>query len=286
MKRSITKFGLFFLFNILALNLLTINLSFASSNLSSNNSQPIAQGYQGNSQTDPGTIVQLDPNNSNQVLLVSQNSIDRMFGVVIPANSANLTIGNTKNTSQVYVTNYGTQQVLVSNQNGPINVGDYVSISSINGVGDKATNQQSVVLGRAEAAFNGSSNVISSDQLTTSSNQKISVNIGEIPVVLNISSNPLLSSSTSNSQSLITKLSKANNHKPVSQIRVYLGIVIIVIGAIMAITILYSGVRNGLLSIGRNPLAKRTIIIDLIRLVGISILVFVISVGLAYLLIN
>lgn len=286
MKRSITKFGLFFLFNILALNLLTINLSFASSNSASNTTQPIAQGYQGNSQTDPGTIVQLDPNNSNQVLLLSQSSLNRMFGVVIPANSANLTIGNTKNTSQVYVTNYGTQQVLVSNQNGPINVGDYISISSINGVGDKATNQQSVVLGRAEATFNGSSNVISSDQLTTSNNQKVSVNIGEIPVVLNISPNPLVSSSTSNSQSLITKLSKANNHKPVSQIRVYLGIVIIAIGAIMAITILYSGVRNGLLSIGRNPLAKRAIIIDLIRLVIISIIIFVISVGLAYLLIN
>lgn len=246
--------------------------------------EPIAQGYQSVGQLQPGEIVELNPKNPSSVEASSDVSLNQIFGVVVPSNSANLTLGNTKNSSQVYVTNYGTQNVLVSNQNGPISIGDYISISSIDGIGDKATNNQEIVLGRASGSFDGKTGVIGTDTVDSKSGQKINYQIGEIPVVINISPNPNLSNNQQ-SNSIITKLSKINN-KAVSNTRVYLGLSIIVIGALLAMTVIYSGVKNGITSIGRNPLAKKTIIFDILKLIAIGLLIFVVSVGLAYIIIS
>lgn len=245
------------------------------------NKQQVAQGYTAGSSIQTGMIVRLDTTNANKVVALDLKNINKMFGVVVSANSAALTLSQASNTQQVYVTNYGQHSVLVTNQNGPIKVGDYITISSLGGVGMKADSSQSLVLGQAAGNFNGVNNVQGNATLTASNGSKTSVAIGSIPVDIAIASNPL----AQGPQGLPTALkdiTKFATNKSVSATRVYLSLLIIVAGIIIVITVIYAGVRNGIISLGRNPLAKKAIGGSLFRLVLAAIIIFALSLGVAY----
>jgi hypothetical protein len=248
---------------------------------SSANTQNISQGYIASGPIQTGMIVKLDTKDANKVTSLDMKSITKMFGVVIPATGAALTLGRSGSGQQVYVTNYGQHDVLVTNQNGPIQTGDYITISSVNGVGMKADNAEPLVLGQAAGNFNGTTNVQGTANLTTSNGQKISVAIGMVPVDIGIISNPLKQTSQGLPNILI-KVTKFATNKSVSASRVYLSLLIVLAGVVVASTMVYAGVKNGIISLGRNPLAKKAIGGSLLRLILVAIIIFAISLGVAY----
>ncbi len=265
----------------LSLAVLALVVSQSIVYASSGNTQAVAQGYSSDSSVQTGMIVSLDTNDSQKVVPLSFNNITKMLGVVVPANNATITIGSTNATHQVFVTNYGTHEVLVSNQNGPISVGDYVTISNIAGVGMKADGNESIVLGQASGNFNGTNNVVGTTVLTGVNGQKTTVSLGMVPVAISIANNPL-AEGPKGLPAFLKKITKFATNKSVSALRVYLSMFIVLAGVILAITIIYSGVRNGLISLGRNPLAKKTISGSLIRVALFGIIIFAISLGVAY----
>ncbi len=249
-------------------------------------SQLVAQGYTSSSNLQPGMIVRLDSLSSGQVTALDLNHINQMLGVIISASDSALTLSQTNASQQaVYVSNFGQHNVLVTNQNGPIKTGDFITISALSGVGMKADNNETLVLGRAAAGFDGIHNVISTDTLSSSNGQKLNLSIGIIPVNINIEPNPL-AQGTRGVPAFINKLTKYATNKSVSASRIYLGMLCVVAGLIITITIVYSGIRNGFISIGRNPLAKRAIAVNLIRVVAIAIVIFATSIGAAYAIIT
>lgn len=247
--------------------------------------QLVAQGFSSSANLQPGMIVRMDSANSSQVTVLDLSHINQMLGVVISASEAALTLSQPTVAQEVYVSNFGQHSVLVTNQNGPIRVGDYITISSLSGLGMKADGNESLVLGQAAAPFDGVHNVLSSGSLAGPSGQKLSVNIGSIPVDISIASNPL-SQGAKGVPAFLNKLTKFATNKTVSASRIYLGMLCVVAGLIVTITIIYSGVKNGFISIGRNPLAKRTIDLNLLRVVAISVVIFAISLGAAYAIIT
>ncbi len=248
--------------------------------------QLVAQAYTSSSNLQPGMIVRLDASNSGQVTALDLTHINQMLGVVISANEAALTLSQVAPTAQqVYVSNFGQHSVLVTNQNGPINVGDYITVSALSGLGMKADSNESLVLGQAASAFDGVHNVLSSSSLTSSTGQKTTVNIGAIPVDINIANNPLAQGSKG-VPAFLNKLTKFATNKTVSASRIYLGMLCVVAGLVITITIIYSGIKNGFISIGRNPLAKRAIVVNLVRVVAIAVVIFAISLGAAYAIIS
>jgi len=270
-----------------SLFVLVASLFFISSLMTANiyaltNSQAVAQGYSASSTLQPGMIVSLNAKNSSQVVALSQSNIQAMLGVVISANSAAITLGQTNAHQQVFVTNYGQHNVLVSNQNGPIKIGDYITISDLAGVGMKANNSESIVLGQAAANFNGSSNIEGTETLKTSNGSKVTVVIGSIPVDISIAKNPL-AQGPKGLPTFLKSITKFATNKNVSATRVYLSLLILLAGVILTITIIYSAVKNGIISLGRNPLAKRAIGGSLFRLIIAAIIIFAISLGVAYL---
>jgi hypothetical protein len=74
--------------------------------------------------------------------------------------------------------------------------------------------------------------------------------------------------------------------KPVDPTRVYVALIVLVAGSLVAGGILYSGVRGGLISIGRNPMAKKYIVSGMIRVVVSGLIVFILSVFGVYLLLK
>jgi hypothetical protein len=248
------------------------------------NDQAAVQGYGGSSQLQPGMIVRLSSTNPKDVAALNYQDASKMLGVAVSANEAAITISQPNISQEIYVANSGVYNVLVSDQNGPINVGDYISISSLDGIGMKADSSDPVVLGQAMKNFNGSSNVLSNANLK-GSNSTQTVAIGLIPVNINIINNPL-ANHTQGIPAPINKIVHFVTNKSVSAIRVYLSLMIVLIGATITIATIYSGVKNGIVSLGRNPLAKSMIVKGMLRVIAIGILIFSLSLGGAYLLLR
>ena len=106
-----------------------------------------AQGYAADTPLDNGTIVQLTGKDSNRVKIATQSNLQNMFGVTVDRNQLPLTVTNEGLQNETFVAVSGTYNVLVSTQGGPIIAGDYVTLSSVNGVAMKAGFEKKQFLG-------------------------------------------------------------------------------------------------------------------------------------------
>ena len=269
--------------------ILTVSISNAASTTSNNVniSQSVIQSYTGPSSMQIGMIVQLENKATNTITALTQNNMSNMLGVIVPANSATVALTPENNSTQQYfVASTGRYNVLVSSEDGSISSGDYITISSLDGIGMKANQNQSLVLGRATGSFNNSSVQIGTVTVTTVSGQKKQVSIGLVPVQLSISHNPLASKSVDYVPSFLAKAAATVAAKPVNAARIYLGLLTLFVSTVLTAVLLYSGIRSGMISIGRNPLSRTSIIRSLIQTVAAGLIIFIIGVFAVYLLLK
>ena len=245
------------------------------------------QGYGAASPLDYGTIVQLTGKDSNQVKIATQAELPNMFGVAVDRNQLPLAVTNDGVKNETFVAVSGTYNVLVSTQGGAIGAGDYVTLSSVNGVAMKAGTEEKTVFGRAQAPFDGKGITLSSTSLKDASGKAHkTVKLGLIPVTIDIRSNPNQKTTKVKVPSFLERVGLAIAEKPVSPIRIYLSIAIAVICVVAAIAIVYAGVRNGVISIGRNPMSKKSIFRALIEVILTSLLILIIGMFAVYLLLK
>lgn len=246
-----------------------------------------AQGYASDTPLDNGTIVQLTGKDSNRVKIAPQSELQNMFGVTVDRNLLPLTVSNGDLENEVFVAVSGTYNVLVSTQAGPIAIGDYVTLSSINGIAMKAGTEEKTVFGRANAAFDGNSVSLGSTTLKdTSGTTNRTVKLGSIPVTIDIKRNPNDKSTKAQVPEILERIGEAIAEKEVSAIRIYLSMGITAVSLIAAIAVLYSGIRNGVISIGRNPMSKKSIFRALLEIILTSILILIIGLFAVYLLLK
>jgi len=247
------------------------------------------QGYASDTVLDTGTIVQLTGKNSNQVKVATQKELQNMFGVVVDRNQIPLTITNEGLQNETFVAVSGTYNVLVSTQGGTIAVGDYVTLSSVNGVAMKAGTvaEQGTIFGRAQQPFDGKGVTLGTTTLkdTTGKTNK-TVTLGSIPVTIDIKRNPNDKSTKVDVPDFLERIGKQIAEKEVSPIRIYLSMGITIVSLIAAIAVLYSGVRSGVISIGRNPMSKKSIFRALLEIILTSMLILVIGLFAVYLLLK
>jgi hypothetical protein len=244
------------------------------------------EGYSAASALEYGTIVQLAKAGSSTVEAVSQANAGEMYGVAVDPSGLPITITNSSLQNETYVATTGTYNVLVSTQGGTIQPNSFITISSIDGVGMAAGTANTTVFGRAVQGFNGVSDGIGTETLKNSSGASLNVTIGIIPVAIQIEHNPTKPSTKVNLPKSLQRLGQAIAEKPISPVRTYLSIAIVGISTIMALVILYSGVRNGLIAIGRNPLSKGHIFRGLLAVILTSIIVLIIGLFAVYLLLK
>jgi hypothetical protein len=175
--------------------------------------------------------------------------------------------------------------VLVSDQNGIIHKGDYISISSLNGIGMKATDTEPIILGPSSADM-AKSEMVESNVTVKTGNARRAVNIYLLPVVVGVGSNPNAGKGTGNLPGFVQLATTAIANKPVSAARVYLGIAVLILAAFISGSLLFSGVRNSITSIGRNPLARPAIVRGLLQVILTGIIVFIIGLFAVYLLLR
>lgn len=249
--------------------------------------QSVTQAYGTDNAIQKGMIVKLKDGDTHKVVPLDKDHPDDMLGVVVAPNDSAVTLTNDNSeTRQAYVATFGRFDVLVSNENGTIKPGDYITISSVDGIGALANDTDSIVLGKANEGFNGTSNVVSSTSIKRADGSKRGVSIGRIAVTVNISHNPLQKSDTSSLPGFFQHIGNEIADKPVSPTRIYLALAVLIICTILAGSLLYSGVRSSMISIGRNPLAKKSILRSMLQVILTSLTVFIIGIFGVYLLIR
>jgi hypothetical protein len=287
----------------LLLPLLAVSVSFAATNdtgakksstsktSTSDDSKSAAgggsvQGFAADSALEVGTIVQLTAKDANKVTAATNKNMNQMFGVVVDPHLLSLTLSSDNLSNESFVATSGTYKVLVSNEGGTINVGDFVTLSAINGVGMKAGTEEPVIFGRAVGSFTGKNGIGQITLKDTTGATAKTVTLGSVQVSINIQRNPNKKSTKADLPKLLQRIGEAVAEKPIGPLRIYLSLIITGLSIIIAITVLYSGIRNSIISIGRNPLSKKAIFRGLLEIILTSFLILIIGLFAVYLLLK
>lgn len=231
----------------------------------------LSQGYTTKEAIATGSLVSLDEKTSGQVVVSDLNNVGRLFGVVVPPSSASISLSGGSTDNQVQVATSGTVNVLVTNAAGAIHLGDYLTISSISGVGQKVGASSTRVIGTAQADFDGAGDGTTKRTINDGSGSK-EVAIGQIPVVVAISAY----TSTEGKQPYVVpnwlqNLSNTLAGKAVSPVRIIIAGAILLIALVCITVLLYAAVRNSIISIGRNPLSRNSVLRGLLEVMAIVV---------------
>lgn len=263
---------------LLALLVLPVAGGIAAADLAPTNT--VAQSYSAGPDVLSGMLVQ--PKDKSTVMPVDADSIHKMSGVVIPINGAQivLTPPNTQS-RQVLVSSVGRYNVLVSNQNGAVKIGDYLTISALPGIAMKADANQPEVVGRAAGNFDGKTNIVDTVKLKSDSGSTSSATVGYVQTDIHLAPNPLQKNSNY-VPGVLARAAQSVTNKPVSAARIYLSIAVIVATFFITGSMVYGGMRGSMTAIGRNPLAKGVISRGMVQAVIFGLIVFLLGILAAY----
>lgn len=245
--------------------------------------QSVTQGYSSDQPLQRGMIVKIKKDDSSKIEPVNTDTIEHIHGIVVDANDAPVTISSVG--QKIFVASNGKYDVLVTDQNGPINSGDFITISAVPGIGMKADDKLAMIVGKSLGGFDGS-NAIGKAPLKENNGTSRSVNIGRVQMDIGIAPNPLVRPADSNLPGFLKKASEAIADKPVSAARVYLTLGIFLATSTIAGSILYAGVRSSFIAVGRNPLSKKSIMKSLMQVILTSLIIFTSGIFGVYLLLK
>ena len=241
--------------------------------------QQVTQGYGSDHALERGTIVRLSQADPTKVTAAKADEAGFIHGVVVAPNDAPLTLSDEN--QKVFVATNGRFEVLVSNQNGHIKDGDYITISATQGIGMKANETTSHVVGKAIAAFNESTAVAGQSKVNGRT-----VQYGRVLADIGVAVNPFYKSADAGLPGLVRQTAQAIGGKPVSSFRVYVAGFLALATVLITGSILYSGIRSSITAIGRNPLSRLAVSKGLLKVVLTGLIVFLSGVFAVYLLLK
>jgi len=247
------------------------------------NAQTLTQGYGTDEPLQKGMIVRLKEDDVSKVAALSFEEMEKMFGVVVDSNDSPVTLSSEE--EKTFIATVGRYETLVSNQNGEISPGDYITISSVRGVGMKAGNKEPVIVGRAIDGYNGSEKTVGSTEIKNGDATK-KVNLARIQVDIGVSRNPLLKAEEPNLPELLRRATESLAGKPVSPAKAYISVIIFILSTVIAGSLMYGGVRSAITSIGRNPLSKKSIIRGMAQVIVTGLIIFISGIFGVYLLLK
>ncbi len=217
----------------------------------------VTQGFNSKTQLAPGAVVSLDKNPEVVTPTTSEN-IASLVGIV--ASSKDSTIYSAESTDQVQVATSGAINAFVSTAGGDIKVGDKLTVGAQAGVAVKAT-KSGQAIGVAQASFDAKANGATKQTLTDTGGGKHDVYLGQIPVLIGIG---YYTAPGGDGQGgiLPSFLQAPANYVAGKTVKPYAALVALAIAILTFViaTIMLSGaVRGSMVSIGRNPLASRSI---------------------------
>lgn len=240
----------------------------------------ISQGY-ATTDTDlrQNMIVALSADSSDTKPLIERsgtNNRGKTVGIVTTINSNLLTLTNSE--AQVHVTTSGEAQTFVSDLNGEIKKGDFITVSPLLGIGMKAGNQDTLVVGIALEDFNTS--LATSQSVSTTQGSDRTVLVGTVR--LSVEPQELAPGAKQQDTPFLLLFGKSVTGKSVTQVQVIVAMVLFLLLLIVEGSIIYGAIHSTIISIGRNPLARTALFRQLLQVSWMALLVLVFGAGAIY----
>jgi hypothetical protein len=241
----------------------------------------ISQDFTSDQPIPAGSIVSLQKNSSDSIDVATLASSSNILGVAIGSNSSQVSLTSTYK-NQVQVATSGVEQVLISDMNGNIAVGDAIAASPVNGVGMKATSNTKVV-GIAQDSFPNTTSTKQS--YSDKSGQKHSINLGQVPALINVTyfykqpDKTLIPSAVQN-------IANALAGKSVSSLPILISIGIFIVSLIVVVSIIYALIRSSIISVGRNPMSQAAVYRNVIQLSTLVIIILAVASFAIYLILT
>lgn len=188
-----------------------------------------------------------------------------MYGVL--TQSPAVYLQNSSDATLKPVTSSGKVYVLVSSINGNIKKNDFITTSTIAGVGQKAT-KNGIVLGTALEDYNNS-------------NQKITA---KILVAVNPHFNASFVDIKTDVLEMLRNASDPSTLTPLTSLRYLIAAIIVLISFGLGFVFFGRVTTRGIEAMGRNPLASRTIQLNLIFNFFLLIFTIIVGLGVGYLI--
>lgn len=236
-------------------------------------SDTFIQNYIADKSVTSGMVVGYKAKDQKLVVPLTNKTARDMLGVVVPVNNTTFTLtSQATGNQQVLVAKSGTYPVLVSTQSGSIKNGDYLTVSALPGIAMKSTELQENIIGTATAGFDGKKNAIASATIKNSDGKTVNVTIGSVMVDLRLAPNPKYVRNNS-LPGVVTSTANAVANKTVSLIQIYLSMALLTLTFFVVGVIFYGAVRSSIISIGRNPLSKNSVIKGLLKVLILGLLI-------------
>jgi len=235
--------------------------------------QTVTEGFNSDEQLQRGMIIATNKDKPGKIQAAAKDSAKDAYGIIVSANDTPVTLS--QEGQQYFVATVGHYDVLVSNQNGKISKGDYIAISAIPGIGMKAGELDPIVVGKATADFDPTKNIISVVKLKDTTGKEFEVSIARLQVQINVARNPLLKSKEPELPDTLKRITDTIAGKQTSALRGYISLVVFVLSAVAAASLMYGGVRSAITSVGRNPLSKKSIMRSMLQVVISGLIIFI-----------
>ncbi|MGH7237340.1 MAG: hypothetical protein ACREGF_02290 [Candidatus Saccharimonadales bacterium] len=243
----------------------------------------LSRSYQSSASVTAGSLVSLATSPSGFVVPASSTNAGHLIGVAVASNDSLLAVDETPGRVQVALG--GVANTLVSSLNGPINIGDSVAVSAIDGVGMKAA-PGSKLIGIAQRALNNQSNNITTRQVTDKAGHNHQITIGYIPVAIAIGVAPSPGGTVHSIVGSAQNLAADIVGHPVSVLSIVVSGVIALLALVAVIGLVYGSIHSSILSIGRNPLAKPAVFEALAQVMAMAALIAAAAILIIYLLLR
>jgi hypothetical protein len=228
----------------------------------------------------PGMAVAISESSTDEVTKVERASNEnpyRIIGIAADPTESEVTIASEN--QPIYVTTSGDAKAYVSDLDGEIKKGDLLAISPLKGILSKASDDSPVTLG---VALENSADKVSEDYIVQSAAGEKTVKIFSI----RINFDNKAGGGGKEADSSLERLGRSISGKDIGEIRVVAAIIIFIIVLIAEASILYGAISSAITSLGRNPLARKIIKHELIRVVIVAIAVLFFGLGAIYLILR
>jgi hypothetical protein len=245
----------------------------------SQQSNAISRGFAASGQDIvQGALVSTKADNSSTVELATVESAGRLAGIVSKTALVELS-GATTNETQVILS--GIALGLVSDINGEIRAGDKITASPIEGVGMLADSDAQIV-GTAQSDYKPTDS--QSKTIKDKSGKDHAVHIGTVPLHIGISY--YVAPTSQFVPPFLQSIANTIAGRPVSFMRILLSCVLLLLAFGSIFVLIYTSVRSGIISLGRNPLAANAIQRGLVGVIVIVLLVAAVALLGVYLILT
>lgn len=245
---------------------LILSLTTGLAHARSGQDNAISRGFQ-TTETDivAGALVSTKADDSSVIELATAASSTRLAGIVSRTALVELS-GDQKNETQVILS--GSTLALISDINGKIHAGDKITASPIKGVGMLADTDAQIV-GTAQSDFKPTDS--QTQTIRDKSGKEHTIHVGSVPLQIGISY--YVAPTSQFVPPFLQNIANTIAGRPVSFTRILLGCVLLLLAFGSIFVLIYTSVKSGIISLGRNPLAANAIQRGLAGIVIIVLLV-------------